>query len=206
VFGVHGLINRRHKVSHFSVCGNGWDAAETIDLSEDDGNSTKPDWPSEEKLKSSWLFIGRGNDKVKGAARLAPLSKDLNLIAVPGEGFELLPWVHKTGALSSKNVQRLLLQAKGLVLTSYYEGLPLVVLEALGHGVPVITTAVGGLKSLDKNLKGLYFTDHKLKSLLKIASAVTPYDRASVALHNRKFLRTWSNVTDVIYNKAIGKL
>jgi glycosyltransferase involved in cell wall biosynthesis len=47
-----------------------------------------------------------------------------------------------------EDVPKLLTNASGLVLASEYEGCPLVVIEAMAAGVPVVATAVGGMTEL----------------------------------------------------------
>ena len=61
---------------------------------------------------------------------------------------------------------RLLQHAACLVLPSYHEGLPLVVLEAMTAGVPVVASAVGGIPEVAR---------HELEALL-----VEPRDVASL--------------------------
>ncbi|MCZ8182541.1 MAG: glycosyltransferase family 4 protein [Beijerinckiaceae bacterium] len=50
-----------------------------------------------------------------------------------------------TGWVGQADVRRLLGSVDMMVLPSYHEGLPLVILEALGCGAPVITTPVGAI-------------------------------------------------------------
>lgn len=57
-------------------------------------------------------------------------------------------FVHFTGWSNQQQVAQLLAQADVLVLPSYDEGLPLVILEALSNGVAVICTPVGEIPSL----------------------------------------------------------
>lgn len=55
----------------------------------------------------------------------------------------LSAWVHFEGWADQARVDELMAQADVLVLPSHDEGLPLVILEALSHGVAVLCTPVG---------------------------------------------------------------
>jgi glycosyltransferase involved in cell wall biosynthesis/GT2 family glycosyltransferase len=56
--------------------------------------------------------------------------------------------VRITGWLSNEEVRRHLLHARAMVLPSFAEGLPVVLMEALALGRPVITTYVAGIPEL----------------------------------------------------------
>lgn len=56
--------------------------------------------------------------------------------------------VRLTGSLDGAGVRREILEARCLVLPSLVEGLPVVIMEALGLGRPVISTFVGGIPEL----------------------------------------------------------
>ncbi|HEY8085481.1 MAG TPA: glycosyltransferase [Methylophilaceae bacterium] len=56
-----------------------------------------------------------------------------------------------TGWISSDQVREQLLQARALVLPSFAEGLPVVIMEALAFKRPVLTTYVAGIPELVRN-------------------------------------------------------
>ena len=59
------------------------------------------------------------------------------------------------------------------ILPSYYEGLPVSILEAMGHGKPVISTRVGGIPSVVKeNNNGWLFDPGKFKQLESIFDVI----------------------------------
>lgn len=185
-----------------AVCGNGWDAGEADEA-----------LPAELEARLDaaplfWVYIGRGEDRVKGADILKQalrLMPDVMLAAVSGTGFEeelakADARVIATGALSSGQVRTVLKRSRGLILPSRYEGLPLVVLEALSQGVPVVATRVGGLSTLPSGLAGLFFAE--TTDPRSIADAVrgtggTSFDessRNSRMESNRRILPRWSEV------------
>lgn len=77
------------------------------------------------------LWLGGDGEVEKGRI----LSREVGI----EERVEFLGWV--TGEEKQNRLQ----QAAIFVLPSYNEGLPMAVLEAMGHGLPVISTPVGGI-------------------------------------------------------------
>lgn len=185
------------------ICGNGWDAGarSTAELKGDTGLlqvRTKNERPC-------FVFIGRGEDPVKNRmALIEAVSGDLSI--------RLLEIPKDTGPLSSSQVLELLSQDSSviaLVLPSHYEGLPLVVLEALSQGVRVAATQRGGLKSLDGLLGLDFFEGTDSLSIKKLLNKISDQDQRERlqgtervsqkrfrAEHNRKKLKTWREVAN----------
>lgn len=195
-FAVHPQLHLfnwlTQKGKQGAVCGNGWDSWSV-------SSEKTPKVPE----KPFWVFIGRGDDPVKGVGTLKGALKllpDLHLLAVPGAGFEKSDRIHHSGRLSADEIHGVLQQAQGLALCSYYEAMPLVVLEALAEGVPVVAPLVGGVVTLPSALQGLVtFKDHRPDSLaaaIKKAQGLSLEDsaRKNRAEHNRKHLNTWAHV------------
>jgi len=65
--------------------------------------------------------------------------------------YDLSDRVEITGWISSEQVKTLLMESRGLVLPSFAEGLPVVIMEALALYRPVITTYVAGIPELVHN-------------------------------------------------------
>lgn len=63
-------------------------------------------------------------------------------------GYQLNERVHITGWISSGQVREQMLAARGMVLPSFAEGLPVVVMEAMALRRPVLTTYVAGIPEL----------------------------------------------------------
>ena len=65
--------------------------------------------------------------------------------------YNLQTCVHITGWVSSEDVRREILAARAMVLPSFAEGLPVVIMEAMALRRPVISTFVGGIPELVSN-------------------------------------------------------
>ena len=64
------------------------------------------------------------------------------------------------------NVSELLRDADIFVLTSAWEGLPLSILEAMAHGLPIIASNVGGVIEAVRNSENGFLIEHNLPELL----------------------------------------
>jgi glycosyltransferase involved in cell wall biosynthesis len=67
------------------------------------------------------------------------------------ERYGLQKYVRITGWISSDQVREEILAAKGMVLPSFAEGLPVVIMEAMALRRPVLTTYVAGIPELVKH-------------------------------------------------------
>lgn len=190
------------------ICRNGFDTADLAGAAHALGQNLRDKLSA---LGHYWVFVGRGQDRVKGVGRLKsclPYLGDFHLVAAPGDGFEQCPDVLQTGPLSAAQVRELMRGASGLVLCSYYEGYPLVVLEALSLGLPVVTTRVGGLKTLPSSLQGLLFAQSgepkDLAIAIQEAAKLNLNARETRAQENRKLLMSWAQVAQT-YLSAIDE-
>ncbi|NEO94826.1 MAG: glycosyltransferase family 4 protein, partial [Moorea sp. SIO3G5] len=64
------------------------------------------------------------------------------------ESLDLGDYIKVPGGIDSGQRDALLAKADIFILPSYNEGLPMAMLEAMGWGLPVITTPVGGIPEL----------------------------------------------------------
>jgi glycosyltransferase involved in cell wall biosynthesis len=107
------------------------------------------------------LFLGKLGDRkgtgdlVQAVAKLAPSFGNVRLL-LGGDGdlagtrklaerLGIGQYVETLGWVASDRKRELLDQCAVFVLPSYNEGLPMGVLEAMAHGLPVVSTPVGGI-------------------------------------------------------------
>ncbi len=70
------------------------------------------------------------------------------------------------GAVFDQNeLRKIYNQASVLIISSFFEGIPMVILEALACGTPVISTNVGGIKQLIADEEKCFVIEERLPSL-----------------------------------------
>jgi glycosyltransferase involved in cell wall biosynthesis len=109
-----------------------------------------------------FLFLGRigqrkgAFDLIKAFATLSAEQKSCSSLILAGDGdleqasqliknLNLTNQITLPGWVNTEQRDALLAKANVFVLPSYNEGLPMALLEAMGWGLPVITTPVGGI-------------------------------------------------------------
>ena len=80
---------------------------------------------------------------------------DLDLMKEKAKNLQLINKVSFTGLLQGQALADELSSGDFLVLSSNYENMPVVILEALASGLPVVSTNVGGIKEMIDDSKGI---------------------------------------------------
>ena len=80
---------------------------------------------------------------------------DFEMMKQKAESLQLINKVSFTGLLEGQALADELASGDFLVLSSNYENMPVVILEALASGLPVVSTNVGGIKEMIDETKGI---------------------------------------------------
>ena len=133
--------------------------------------------------KVTCLFLGKVGqrkgtfDLIQAFAKLSPQQLANVTLVIAGDGdverarnlvrqLNLSERVTVTGWVGSEQRDRLLSEADIFALPSFNEGLPMAVLEAMGWGLAVITTPVGGIPEVvTPNLDGLLVDPGNIQQL-----------------------------------------
>lgn len=124
------------------------------------------------KFKIHYVIVGDGPEYETIRAKVLSLS--------------MQEYVHFTG--SRNDITRLLRAADVFLLTSFSEGIPVTILEAMRAGIPVISTAVGGIPEI---------LTHAQTGLLAPSGDVSALHRCLETLLNNPVLR--KNLSDAGY-------
>ncbi|MEA5622830.1 glycosyltransferase family 4 protein [Nostoc sp. UHCC 0251] len=116
-------------------------------------------------------------DLIEAFANLSDNQRKCTQLVIAGDGeiekaqqlaasLNLADQVTFLGWINSEKRDEVLSQADVFILPSYNEGLPLAILEAMGWGLPVISTPVGGISELVvSNQNGLLVTPGDIQQL-----------------------------------------
>ncbi|NNF01932.1 MAG: glycosyltransferase family 4 protein [Bacteroidia bacterium] len=182
-------------------------------------NAVNP--PPSKKAKTNWreplhfMFVGRFAFN-KGIEDLLQCAADLNYsgyeervkFSLVGKGplYEKLkaryvaPNIYFAGFASDDELNRIYQDAHMFVLPTLFEGMPTVVLEAMGHGLPIAVTDVGATKEQVDSSNGYIIRKHDPSSIKnaivdfieKTDAEKTAMSQASIDRVHSKF--TWTQV------------
>ncbi len=140
-----------------------WDKIKIVHCGVDDAFLSLPPQPISEK--PCFVSVGRLSEQkgqyllVEAASKLVSQGYDFKLLLV-GDGelrkpieeainrYNLQDTVEITGWATQKQVQNFILESQVMVLPSFAEGLPVVIMESLALGRPVIGTYIAGIPEL----------------------------------------------------------
>lgn len=189
--------------------------------------------PNQKSVKTKMIFISRIDFKHKGIGLLLQVLKNIdekiydNLLAIEiyGKGkqkdekkFKKLFYelgnkkIEFKGPIFGIAKEELLRESNILILTSRYEGFPIILLEALSYGIPCIVTKGTNAAYFEKEKLG-WVSDYNIDSLReKIERAIEEYNpNKEMYIKNTqdyvKRIHDWEVVTDMsqkIYLEAIG--
>ena len=105
---------------------------------------------------------------------------DFDLMKQKAESLQLINKVSFTGLLEGQALADELASGDFLVLSSNYENMPVVILEALASGLPVVSTNVGGIKEMIDDTKGILVEPRNKEALaeaiIKMIDTYKNYD------------------------------
>ena len=105
---------------------------------------------------------------------------DLELMKEKAKKRQLINKVSFTGLLQGQALADELSSGDFLVLSSNYENMPVVILEALASGLPVVSTNVGGIKEMIDDTKGILVEprnkDALAEAMIKMIETHKNYD------------------------------
>lgn len=122
-----------------------------------------------------------------------PLRPELEELA---SGYGLNPGVLSFDGERS-NMSEVYRTADILVLTSKHEGTPNVVLEALGHAIPVVATRVGGVPEILNNETGIVVDPMDFAGLVKATAdlILNPHLRAALGTRGQNYVQKNHSLT-----------
>jgi glycosyltransferase involved in cell wall biosynthesis len=120
---------------------------------------------------------------------------DIEEYRLQAQALGLADWVEFTGWLDRAQVAQQMARADVLVLPSYDEGLPLVILEAMAQGVAVVCTPVGEIgQVIADGQQALFVTAgdvpalaHQLQQVLGDETLRNRLEQAGRALYAQRF-------------------
>ena len=153
-----------------------------------------------QKQKSARLVLVGDGDQITGMKQFT-------------QTYQLSEVVEFAGFLPQMKIRRMLISSDVLVLPSYAEGFPYVILEAMASGLPVVATPVGAIPEIiEDNVNGYIIPvgDYKMMarkilSLMKNSGIRSRMSETNIqAVKNRYNLPVMANHLCGIYKEIIG--
>lgn len=99
-------------------------------------------------------------------------NSELNLIGDGEKKIEIEKYVMKNNLIDcvhflglKSNIYSYLNSADMFTLPSLYEGVPITLIEAMGTGLPIVATSVGGVPDMLENMKDALLTSHDINNI-----------------------------------------
>jgi glycosyltransferase involved in cell wall biosynthesis len=155
------------------------------------------------------LLLGR-DDPVKGHGFAIKVSEKVRQtipdlkVTMSGPTSSPFPWLKTKGWVSDEEKLRLLQTASLLIVPSAFEGEPMVVLEAISCGLPVLTS--DRVHSLPPSVKVAPFEDEEAWASQIILMLQKPTDSHVLRGHSEKYkISVISNHWKTIYHDLIAE-
>ena len=156
------------------------------------------------------VFVGRISE-AKGVREILSAANELSNINFHFIGPDDSEMLHDCklkniiahGAKNHTEVIEMMQEMDALILPSYSEGFPLVVLEAMACGLPIIATPVGSIPAMIENKGGILL---KLKDSQSIVNSIkeieNPQTRIAMLEYNLNKVKT-EYLSDIVFKQLI---
>jgi glycosyltransferase involved in cell wall biosynthesis len=163
-----------------------------------------------------WVTVGRlvrakGHDLLLRAFRTVHERRPDARLAIVGDGpakDALIALTRRLGLEESvtllgtrRDVPSILAAADSFVLSSRWEGLPMVLLEAAAHRLPIVSTDVGGCREVAKPELGAVLTDvthEAISNAMLHVMELSSSKRASVGAALRNYIQSEFDIDEIV--------
>lgn len=112
--------------------------------------------------------------------------------------------LHKVFDLPTEQLVQYYNAADVVLMTSFYEGSPNVIKEALACGCPIVSTNVGDVEYLLKDVEGCFVTDHHAETIKRQVEKAVEFRKNNKATKGKERIRAIGLDSESIADKLIG--